>query len=175
MLAYVFWHWRRDDVAAAVYEHTQRQFHAALAAAPPSGFSHSHSAALHGAPWAAAGGPAYEDWYVIHESASLDSLNEAAITASRKVPHDAAAALAAGGTAGLYVLRLGSAIRAPTEATWFTKPSGMSYAELDATLRDVVAAGACVWMRYMVLGPTTEFVLHGSGLELPAPLTGIGV
>ena len=51
----------------------------------------------------------------------------------------------------------------------------MTYAALDQLLDEVVVAGACVWMRYMVLGPTPEFVVHGSELELPRPLTGIGV
>ncbi len=173
MLAYLFWHWSRDGVEAAQYETAQRRFHAALAAAPPPGFSHSHSAALRGAPWAAGGGAAYEDWYLVHTSAALDSLNQAAISASRQVPHDAAAALAAGGAAGLYTLRAGTAITAPSHAIWFAKPPGMSYAALDGALRAVVAAHACVWMRYMVLGPTPEFVVHGTGeLKLPAPLEG---
>jgi hypothetical protein len=173
MLAYVFWHWRRDGVAAAVYEAAQRRFHAALAAAPSAGFSHSHSVALRGAPWAAGGAEAYEDWYVVDASASLDPMNHAAISASRQAPHDAAAALAAGGAAGLYTLRAGAAITAPAHAIWFAKPAGMTYAALDTLLRDVVAAGACVWMRYMVLGPTPEFVVHGAGLELPEPLAGL--
>jgi hypothetical protein len=175
MLAYVFWHWRRPDVPAASYEDAQRRFHAALAAAPPPGFTRSHSAEIRGAPWITQGDMAYEDWYLVHASATLDSLNDAAVTASRRVPHDAAASLAAGGAAGLYVLRAGQVNTAPANAVWFGKPAGMSYAALDELLRDTVAAGACVWMRYMVLGPTPEFVMHGSGLELPAPLVGMGI
>ena len=174
MLAYVFWHWRRPEVDAAAYETAQRRFHAALAAAPSPGFAYSHSALLHGAPWAAGGDSAYEDWYVIQESAALDSLNHAAVSASRQAPHDAAAALAAGGAAGLYTLRRGTAITAPKRATWFGKPPGMTYAALDQLLDEVTAAGACVWMRYMVLGPTPEFVLHGAGIKLPRPLEGTG-
>jgi hypothetical protein len=174
MLAYVFWHWRRSDVDRAEYENAQRRFHAALAAAPAAGFARSQSAALTGAPWAAGGGPAYEDWYLVDVSAALDALNRAAISASRQAPHDAAAALAAGGVAGLYTLRAGVALTAPTLATWFAKPAGMSYAQLDVALREVVAHGACVWMRYMVLGPTPEFCLHsGAELELPGPLVGL--
>ena len=174
MLAYVFWHWRRPDVESAAYESAQRRFHAALAAAPAEGFVHSHSAALQGATWAAGGGAAYEDWYAVHASAALDSLNLAAISASRQAPHDAAAALAAGGTAGLYTLRAGVALTAPAHATWFAKPAGMSYAQLDAALRDVVAQGACLWMRYMVLGPTPEFCVHSGGqIALPRPLEGL--
>lgn len=175
MLAYVFWHWPRPNMNAAQYEAAQRAFHAALDAAPPAGFSASHSAALRGVPWAAGGGPAYEDWYLVQASASLDPLNQAAITGSRQQPHDGAAALAAGGAAGLYLLRAGEPVIPPARAIWFGKPSGMTYAELDRALRDVVASGACVWMRYMVLGPTPEFCLHGGAGELPRPLTGMGV
>lgn len=174
MLAYVFWHWRRGDVDRAEYENAQRRFHAALAAAPAEGLIHSHSAALQGAAWAAGGGAAYEDWYIVHTSGALDLLNAAAISASRQAPHDAAAALAAGGTAGLYTLRAGIALTAPAHATWFAKPAGMSYAHLDVALREVVAQGACLWMRFMVLGPTPEFCLHsGAELELPGPLVGL--
>jgi len=176
MLAYVFWHWPRPDIGAATYETAQRRFHAALAAAPPPGFTRSHSAALHGAPWAAHGGDAYEDWYLVDASAALDPLNQAAVSASRQAPHDAAAALAAGGAAGIYALRAGAALAAPTHATWFAKPPSMTYAQLDTALRELVAAGACLWMRYMVLGPTPEFCLHsGEELRLPRPLEGIGL
>ena len=107
MLAYVFWHWRRPQVPAASYETLQRGFHAALAAAPPPGFLRSSTLSIAGAPWAAGGGEAYEDWYLVDGTAALDPLNDAAVTASRRQPHDAAAAAAAGGTAGLYRLRLG--------------------------------------------------------------------
>jgi len=56
MLAYVFWHWKRADVAAAEYEARQREFHRALGGAPPVRFVRSYSHALTGAPWAANGG-----------------------------------------------------------------------------------------------------------------------
>ena len=102
MLAYVFWHWRRP-ACPPPYEALQRRFHAALEAAPPAGFSGSRSLAIAGAPWAADGGQAYEDWYLLEGSAALDPLNAAAVTASRQQPHDAAAAAAEGGTAGLYL------------------------------------------------------------------------
>jgi len=171
MLAYVFWHWRKSDVAAELYEHAQRRFHKALAAAPSPGFTQSQSFALNGARWAANGGDAYEDWYVVDVSASLDPLNQAAVSASRSAPHDAAAAVAAGGAAGLYTLRAGSLATAPRFAAWFVKPAGMSYAALDAALKDVIAAErARLWMRYMVLGPTPEFCLQSATEpELPEP------
>lgn len=173
MLAYVFWHWRRQEIARDAYEALQRRFHAALEAAPPLGFLRSRSLAIAGVPWAAAGGEAYEDWYLVDGSAALDPLNAAAVSASRQVPHDAAAAAAHGGTAGLYSLRLGAAGEMPSTATWFAKPAGMGYPALFATLEPLVQAeGAALWGRQMTLGPTPEFCLHSRrAVALPAALT----
>ena len=172
MLAYVFWHWRQPTVDSHEYEVRQRVFHDALALAPPDGFVRSASGALSGAPWAAEGGEAYEDWYLVRNSAALDALNEAAVTASRAAPHDAAAALASGGVAGLYRLRLG-APSSPRLAYWFGKPTGMRYEELWALLAPVVKAtpGAALWSRQMVLGPPPELCLQApAAMTLPAPL-----
>ena len=172
MLAYVFWHWRRPQVSAAAYEALQRRFHLALAAAPPAGFRRSCSLAIAGAPWASGGGEAYEDWYLVEGSEALVPLNAAAVTASRQEPHDAAAAAADGGTAGLYRLRLGTAAGPPGSASWFSKPAGMSYGELFTSLEPVVQAErAALWGRQMTLGPALEFCLHApSPVPLPAPL-----
>ena len=65
LLAYVFWHWKQAEVTTREYATRQRAFHAALAAAPSSGFLGSFSIALAQAPWAAGGGEAYEDWYLV--------------------------------------------------------------------------------------------------------------
>jgi hypothetical protein len=174
MLAYVFWHWRRSGVDREAYEAAQRRFHEALAEAPPAGFLISWTSRIAGASWlpGAGDGEAYEDWYVVDGSAALDALNDAAITASRRQPHDAAATLAAGGTAGLYRMRAGSLLRRPTHASWFSKPPGTDYASLLADCsRAVVDAPHCLWMRQMVLGPTPEFCLQGVGpLALPYPV-----
>jgi hypothetical protein len=154
------------------YEAAQRRFHSALAAAPPQGFERSFSIALEGAPWAAGGGEAYEDWYLVDGSAALDPLNAAAVSASRQAPHDAAAALAAGGTAGLYSLRLGRPGPAPGTATWYAKPEGMTYREMFAALEPVVRSeSAALWCRQMTLGPALEFCLHSRGpVSLPEPM-----
>ncbi|HEU0054034.1 MAG TPA: hypothetical protein VFQ39_12700 [Longimicrobium sp.] len=161
MLAYVFWHWRRPEVAADEYERLQRDFHAALGDAPPPGFARSYSHALTGAAWASDCGEAYEDWYLVEGSAALDPLNEAAVTASRRRPHDAAAAVAANGTAGLYRLRLGEAPMSPRFAAWFAKPAGISYDDAWRLLGPLTdAAGVGVWVRQMVLGPSPEFCVQ---------------
>lgn len=169
MLAYAFWHWRRDDVSALVYESRQRDFQAALAEHPPSGFLTATTVRFSGAPWAADGGEAYEDWYLVGGMPDLERLNEAAVTATRKLPHDAIARLAAGGTAGLYRLKAGGPLSVPVVATWFGKPAGVSYPVLFETLGPLVAAsGAALWMRQMVLGPTPEFCLQ-TAAPIPLP------
>ena len=172
MLAYVFWHWPRPGVSRDEYERLQRRFHIALRDAPPVGFLGSRSEAIAAAPWTPDGEPAYEDWYLLESTAALDPLNEAAVTASRQAPHDAAAAAAAGGTAGLYRERLGvvdGTIR--NVAAWFGKPDGMSYPALYAALQPPVASrDGLLWCRQMVLGPTPEFCLQTSTpVALPAP------
>ncbi|MGH7702725.1 MAG: hypothetical protein ACREMO_06500 [Gemmatimonadales bacterium] len=175
MLAYVFWHWRRAPVARERYEALQRAFHAALRAAPPPGFLGSRSAAIAGTPWAAASGEAYEDWYLVEGSAALDPLNEAAVTATRQLAHDAAAAAAEGGTAGLYRLRLGGGENQGhgvlQAAAWLGKPAGWSYAEFHAALEPLVReTGGVLWGRQMTLGPAPEFCLQTSrAVRLPEP------
>lgn len=171
MLAYVFWHWKRAEVSAPAYERLQRAFHEALAAAPSPGFHRSFTHALAGAPWAAGGAEAYEDWYLVADSAALDPLNEAAVTASRQAPHDAAASAAANGTAGLYRLRMGDAPSRPRHAYWFAKPAGVSYADLWRLLTPLADRGASIWVRQMVLGPTPELCLQSSTpVDLPPGL-----
>jgi hypothetical protein len=99
-LAYVFWHWPSAQVNAAEYESRQRDFHTALRDAPPRGFRVSMTHAIDHVPWSADGVAAYEDWYLVDDFTALGLLNEAAVSASRRAPHDSAAAYAAGGTAG---------------------------------------------------------------------------
>jgi len=170
LLAYVFWHWKQAEVTTTDYENRQRAFHAALAAAPSSGFLGSFSVSLAHAPWAAGGGDAYEDWYLVYDFGALGLLNEAAVSASRAAPHDAAAAVAAGGTGGLYGLQHGAALRQPQYAHWFGKPEGMPYSALFAQLAPVVEqVQGALWMRQMVLGPAREFCLHTAvPVSLPA-------
>jgi hypothetical protein len=163
LLAYVFWHWKRADIEADAYEARLAHFHQALHSHPPDGLASSASYALRGAPWAHDGGDAWEDWYVLRSSADLDSLNDAAVTAARQAPHDAAASAAAGGTAGLYRLRLGAPVLQPANAAWFGKPAGWSYPQLLERLATVVVEGkAALWGRQMALGPAREFCLHAS-------------
>ena len=130
---------------------------------------------LDGAPWANAGATAYEDWYLVRDMPALASLNDAAVSGPRRAPHDVVARLAADGTAGLYLLRSGAPLAAPRAAAWFGKPSGMRYAELFALLDPIVSgAGAGLWMRQMVLGPTPEFCLRSDQpVTLPPPIAAL--
>jgi hypothetical protein len=160
MLAYVFWHWPAGEPAG--YVEALGAFHRALAAAPPPGYRGSRVLAVDGAPWLPVE-QAFEDWYFVEDFAALGALNEAAVSGTRLAPHDAAARRAAGGTAGLYRLRSGT-LGAAARASWFGKPSGMSYAELFARIPD---AGE-LWQRQMVLGPAPEMCLVGA-----APPAGI--
>jgi hypothetical protein len=172
LLAYVFSHWKRADVETSDYENRQRAFHAALAAAPSAGFVESFSVGMSGAPWAASP-EAYEDWYLVEDFTALGLLNEAAVSGSRAHPHDLAAAVAAGGVAGVYGLKLGAALRPPLVAHWFGKPDGMAYRDLVATLApEVDRVQGALWMRQMTLGPAREFCLHAS--EPVSMLAGLG-
>lgn len=160
LLAYVFWHWRQPSAARDSYEAAQQAFHEALAASPSAGFVRSFSHAIAGAPWANAGGEAYEDWYLVRGSAALDPLNDAAVSAGRRAPHDAAASLAASGTAGLYRMRMGTLPDAPRSAQWFVKPAGLTYPQVFAAVEPTLApVGGSLWVRQMTLGPATEFCL----------------
>jgi hypothetical protein len=173
MLAYVFWHWPTPQTDRTTYENHLRDFHRALAAGKPDGFLRSAVFRLRDAPWLETDDDAYEDWYLVEGSAALDVINDAAVTAARKDPHDRAARHAAGGTAGLYRLRQGSEnLEAARFAWWLAKPAGMSYDDFYAQLHPLTdQADVGLWGRQMVLGPTPEFTLRSpQPLDLPAGL-----
>lgn len=171
MIAYVFWHWRKHGLPAGDYEKRQQDFHAALEAAPPSGFIGSFSVRIAGADWAAEGDEAYEDWYLVKDFGALGALNEGAVSAGRSGPHDAAAAVAEGGTASIYLLRRGEMITDPGYAHWFGKPAGMTYRELDPLLDPLMdKEEGALWMRQLALGPARELCLHTRNMvSVPPP------
>jgi hypothetical protein len=167
VLAYVFWHAPAPRTAVADYERALAAFHGVLAGAPPAGFHDSTAARLDGPPWPG-GAAAYEDWYLVEDWAALGTLNEAAVAGARRAPHDAAAAMARDGVAGVYAPVRG-AVAPPREAhaAWLAKPPGMGY---DAFLAALGDGHAAVWQRQMTLGPAPEFcVLDGAPLALPWP------
>ena len=168
MLAYVFWHRPAPDAGAA-YEPGLRAFQAVLREAPPAGFVACWTYAVEG--------DAYEDWYLVDDWAALGVLNDAAVDAGHRVPHDAVAALAADGIAGVFRLIAGDGERPRAVRTTLAKPAGVSYAEFAAAVVEPAAGnGAAVWQRQMTLGPGPEFRVYGdeaASLEAPcehAPL-----
>lgn len=162
MLAYVFWHVRRADIAAPDYEAAHRSFHDALWRTPVAGL-----VSLRDVPWLEPRQEGYEDWHLLENSAALDVLNEAAVIGAREGVHERIAGMALSGTAGLYGLRLGVPIE-PAMAYWMSKPAGMKYPDFYDTLRPLIDAGCCLWGRRMTLGPTPEFCLHARA-AVPVP------
>jgi hypothetical protein len=171
MLAYVFWHWPQPGVDIETYVEHLVGFHRTLGANKPVGFQGSRVFRFSGASWLQTKGEAFEDWYLVDDSAALDRINEAAVTGPCEAPHNLVAREAAGGTAGLYRLRRGEIFDDVHYAVWLSKPDRMSYADFYATL-DPIVAGAALWGRQMTLGPTTEFVIHSANpIQLPESLT----
>lgn len=169
-LAYVFWHWIEPDVDAAAYEDALREFQQTLLTNAPSGYRRAAVFRQAPVPWLPGSGPHYVDWYVTDGSAALDPLNDAAVSAACRSAHDAAAARAAGGTAGLYRLRQGAVRAAEVRcATWFSKPAGMSYEALDESLAECTRGlRSELWSRRMTLGPGPEMcLLAASAVDLP--------
>ncbi len=162
MLAYVFWHWRHPHIERHSYQQLLIDFHTALRARKPVGFHYSTAFQVEHIPWLDAIGEVYEEWYILENSAALDSLNEAAVTGLCREPHNQVARSAAGGSAGLYRLRGGeSRITTARVAFWFAKPSGMGYESLYQTLQPAtIHSAGSLWERQMVLGPAPEFCLQ---------------
>ena len=168
MLAYVFWHWPQPEVDTGTYVDRLIAFHQTLAANKPAGFQGSRVFRIHGASWLDTKGDAFEDWYLLDDSAALDVINHAAVSGPCEEPHNLVARQAAGGTAGLYRLRLGE-VGDARYAVWLSKPDGLSYADFYSIIEPIVIeSGAALWGRQMTLGPTTEFVIHSlNPVQLP--------
>ena len=174
MLAYVFWHVPRTGAVGRAYEAAHGEFHDVLRAAGVAGLLGVRVFRLESIPWLD-GQAGYEDWHLLSGSAALDVLNSTAVNEARQRPHDAIAAMAGSGTAGLYGLRSGEPI-APVIAYWLSKPDGMSYAKFESSMAPLVAKGCALWGRRMTLGPTPEFCLHAPGPRaLPHPAQAISL
>lgn len=162
MLAYVFWHWPRPEIERGQYLDYLTAFHQTLAANKPSGFQRSVVFRIRGANWLNTDGEAYEEWYLLDDSAAMDPLNDAAVSGVCEEPHNRVAREAADGTAGLYRLRAGAGDLAQAKfAAWLSKPAGVTYKDFYAGLESVTSQqGVALWGRQMTLGPTTEFCIH---------------
>ena len=176
MLAYVFWHWPQSTVDPEAYVEHLVAFHQTLAANKPVGFQQSVVFRIRGASWLNTSDEAYEEWYLLDDSAAMDPLNEAAVTGVCEEPHNKVARQAAGGTGGLYRLRAGREdLAQTTSAIWLSKPDGVSYKDFYATLEPLTSKQTtAVWGRQMTLGPTTEFCIHSpSAIQLPPGFSGL--
>jgi len=164
MLAYVFWHWPRPEIERGQYLDHLLEFHRILAANKPPGFQRSVVFGIENANWLNTNGEAFEEWYLLDDSAAMDHLNDAAVSGVCEEPHNRVARQAADGTGGLYRLRAGIADLADAKfATWLGKPNGVAYKDFYASLQQLTSQpGVALWGRQMTLGPTTEFCLHTS-------------
>jgi hypothetical protein len=159
MLAYIFWHWPQSGVISEEYEARLRTFHDVLRDAAPIGFRRSLVWHVKGAPWLPPT-PTYEDWYLLDDTCGLDAINESAVAGTVGAQHDAIAALAADGVAGLYKpVQRAVGTTSGAVALWFSKPTGMAYSDLYSDLEANGIALAGLWQRMLVLGPTPEFCL----------------
>jgi len=175
MLAYVFWHWPQSSVAPETYVAHLESFHRTLAANKPNGFHRSAVFRIDNADWLQTRGPAYEEWYLLDDSAAMDPLNDAAVSGPCEEPHNVVAREAAGGTGGLYRLRAGvEVLREARFAIWLAKPDGVSYRDFYDALAPLTAEpNVALWGRQMTLGPTTEFCLHSqTPVHLPSRYSG---
>ena len=170
MLAYVFWHWPQPAIDRDVYVDHLADFHKTLAANKPSGFQRSVVFRINNANWLNTPGEAYEEWYLLDDSAALDRLNDGAVSGACEELHNTVAREAADGIGGLYRLRAGEENLAQAKfAVWLSKPLGVSYKDFYATLEPLTLnKDICLWGRQMTLGPTTEFCIHTpSPIQLP--------
>lgn len=152
MLAYLFFHHLDDIAGRSEYEAGLRHFHAALREAGVPGFIGSRTVR--------AGDAAYCDWYLVESSAGLDPLNDAAVTGRRSPAHDAVARHAVNASGKLMKLAAGRFDPEALVEVRFSKPRGMSYADLYRRLEPWTRGpDASLWRRMMVLGPAPEFSL----------------
>jgi len=175
MLAYVFWHWPQPDIDRGMYEDHLRDFQETLAANKSIGFQQSAVFRIRGAGWLNTSDEAYEEWYLLDDSAAMDPLNEAAVSGACEEPHNRVAREAADGTGGLYRLREGvEDLEQAKFAIWLSKPAGVSYKTFYADMQSLTSQpGVALWGRQMTLGPTTEFCIHSqSPIQLPQGYSG---
>jgi hypothetical protein len=170
VLAYVFWHVPERGVATADYEARLGAFHAALHGERPPGLALTATVALDAIPWLD-GAAGYEDWYLVEDFAALGVLNAAAVSGTRREPHDAAAAGAHRGVAGLMAHLSGPLLPEwPAWAAWLSKPAGTAYDAFHAALWEVLGNDASAWQRQMTLGPASEYcVVAPAPRALPWP------
>lgn len=172
-LAYVFWHKPRAGTPQRDYEERLLAFHRSLKAHPPQGLVDALSFRGEALPWVKRRSAAYEDWYIVRDFQSLGVLNEAAVSAANRRPHDEIAQDSTVVAGGLYRRRSGDLrLQDALFATWVRKPARTAYEEFFGGLSKLVGdRRSDLWQRQMVLGPAPEFCVHSVvPLELPKGL-----
>lgn len=177
MIAYLFWHVPRAGVDEAQYAAKLARFQEELeqVGGSVSGLDADPAAfRVDDVAWINAGRTVYVDLYLMSDSSKMDVLNGAAVKDGMAAAHGEIAALYGSGAGSLYGVRTGTVDPVQAKhAYWFSKPAGMSYAELDLALAPSVDLGAAVLRRMMVLGPSPEFcLLSPVALTLPAAIAG---
>ncbi len=164
MLAYVFFHRPAPQAGTIAYEAALRSFHASLISDPPPGFLGSGSYRI---------GGGYADWYMVADSAALDRLSDAAVGDRARSSHDMVAHMSSDGAGKLFTLLSGEPRSESGFETRFSKPMGMTYAELYERLKSFTARpDVSLWRRMLVLGPPPEFCIASrSELDLPAEMS----
>lgn len=161
MIAYVFWHQKREHVRADEYEQALMDFQAMLLKAEVPGYLGGVVSKIEGAHWMPSEKGGYEDWYFLSGSEVLDRLNRMAVSGDRKDPHSAATKMAVNMHAGLYQLWQSDAHFTDSEwSAWFSRPPSMTYEEMyEEICRYLPHCAGDLWRRQMVLGPTPEYCL----------------
>lgn len=161
MIAYLFCHHLADGEDSVEYEAGLRHFHAALRDAGVAGFLGSRTVNT---------GDGYCDWYLVETSAVLDYLNDAAVSGGRAPLHNAVARYAVNFTGKLMKLAAGRYDPEAMREIRFSKPQGMSYADLYRQLEPwTVRPDTSLWRRMLVLGPPPEFSLLARAPEALPP------
>jgi len=93
MIAYVFWHRSRPEVAVADYQEALLAFHESLVKAQPAGAQRTTVFRVAELPWPPPSEPGFEEWHLLENSGALDVLNEAAVSGDRLQPHNRVAAI----------------------------------------------------------------------------------
>lgn len=153
MLAYVFWH--QTEYSEDEYINSLIDFHKYFNEnIRVDGYLGSIVVKVNFVPWSE--GSAYEDWYLMESSKTLDLINDIVINDYKvKQLHDKVAKIARNGKGGLYKLINGS-LDSPSYpyAYWISKPLGMSYDDFykEINLKNL-------WRKQLAMGPFSEFCI----------------
>ena len=166
MLAYVFWH--RPASGSHDYERRLTAFHDVIGV-------ESTWNRVTGLPWMG-GLDGYEDWYLVDDWAALGALNERAVSGPRRRPHDAAAAEAEWGQAGIYALKRGSPdLHGITHAAWRSKPKWVVSRSLKSVGPNATLVEGDIESVIRGLKAQPDGEIEVAGPELAGCLTNLGL